>query len=405
MENTNGKQDFEFSLISLFKIFKGKLKMLVAIGIIAALLGGIIGALTVTVGKKTYGNLLTFYLPTPEQTGYSTVIPLLESDLFTENILIGTKSVEVTDSDGNKIPVSIPDLPYSAEEEEVLVKYEIAKLTASKNIKDYKSRLKTLPFYINNLKAERDAAIDDYSPFKEEYNRLWNVYSNDLSSVALEKITALENSEEYISATTKYEAAQKAYSNALIEESQLAEKLFLEEKSYTEATEKSEEIISKLRTEWTKNPANKKLIEDFHKNVTYSFTKDGTPIDTTNTNKDTTPGKFLYIDVRVPKDIKFANEIINNITSKIGDFVISNTTPLEKNDQIECIRISSGEAKDVNQDSLISNMLIFALISFVAIEFITGLIIVLSYMKKHFFATADTTLECIDEGKKEESEN
>ena len=100
MENTNEKQEFEFSLFSFLKIFKGKLKMLIAIGLISAMLGGTVGALSVVLGKKEYGNLLTFQFPTPEQSGYSTVIPLLESDLFTEKILIGTKQVDFTDANG-----------------------------------------------------------------------------------------------------------------------------------------------------------------------------------------------------------------------------------------------------------------------------------------------------------------
>ena len=404
MENTNEKQEFEFSLSSLFKIFKGKLKMLVAIGIIAALLGGIIGGLTVVVGKKTYGNTLTFYLPTQEQTGYSKVIPLLESDLFTESILIGTKDIDVTDKDGKTISISIPDLPYSADDEKKLAEYEIVKIQAAENIKEYKTRLKTLPFEINNLKTKRDAASNAFSPLSEVYNRLWTVYSNDLSAVALEKITALENSEEYITASTNYAAAQKAYNDAVIEESQLAEKLFLEDKAFSDANEKSEEIIAKLRSEWTKNPENKKLIENFHKYVTYSFTKDETTPTTNNTTQEDTSGKFLYIDVRIPKDINFANDIINNITEKIGDFIISNTTPVENYDQIQCVKISSGEAKDVNKDLILSTIIKFTLIAFFAAELITCLIIIFSHVKKNLFASANVASTSVEKDEEEKGE-
>ena len=69
MENTNEKQEFEFSLLSFLKIFKGKMKILVAIALIAAMLGGTIGALSSVLGEKEYGNLLTFQFPTPEQSG------------------------------------------------------------------------------------------------------------------------------------------------------------------------------------------------------------------------------------------------------------------------------------------------------------------------------------------------
>jgi hypothetical protein len=400
MENTNEKQEFEFSLVSFLKIFKGKFKMLVAIGIIAAILGGTIGALSVVVGKKTYGNLLAFYFPTPEQTGYSTVIPLLESDLFTENILIGTKTVEVTDAEGKTINVKIPDLPYSAEEEAELVKYETTKLQLTKNIKDYKSTLKALPLEINNLKSQLDAANSAYTPLKEEYNRLWTVYSEGLSSTAYEKITALESSDEYVTAKNNFNNAQKAYDTKVIEQTTISEELFKAEKTLIQSTEKANEIINALRAEWRKNSVNKELVENFHSYVSYSFTKDGTPLQINTSNKEDTSGKFLYIDVRVPENLELANKIINNILDDIAEFVISNTTPVEKNDQIECMRISSGEAKDVNKDSLIKNALIYAIVFFAALEAITCLAILGSYLKRTFFPAIEKEAVAIEDGEK-----
>ena len=397
MENTTQKKEFEFSLSSLFEIFRGKLKMLVAIGVISAILGGVVGALIVTVGKKSYGNILAFHFPTPEQTGYSNVLPLLESDLFTENILIGTESLEVVDADGNKITVSIPKLPYSSEEREKIEQYELDKLNATKNIKDYKNSLKALPLEIENLKSKLDAATNAYAPLKEEYNSLLTVYSEGLSSTALEKLTALENRDDYKIAKENFIAAQKAYGEKVIEQTTAAENLFNAEKALADATEKSNEIISKLRAEWRKNPENKELVEDFNEYVTYSFTKDGSPLEINTANKEDTTGKFVYVNVAIPEDINLANSVIDNIIAEIGNFVISNTTPLEKNDQIECIKISSGEAKDVNEGSLLSNIAIFALIFFVAIEFLTCLAIICSYIKKNYFSTPEET-EYITEG-------
>ena len=404
MENTNQKKEFEFSLSSLFEIFRGKLKMLVAIGVISAMLGGVVGALTVTVGKKTYGNLLAFHLPTPEQTGYSTVIPLLESDLFTETILIGNEALEVTDADGETVKVNIPKLPYSNEEKELLKQYESAKLKAAKDIKNYKSSLKSLPLEIANLKSKLDAATNAYTPLKDEYTKLLTVYSEGLSSTALEKLTALENDPAYQKAKKDFIEAQNAYGEKVIEQTTASENLFNAEKALTDATEKSNEIILKLRAEWRKNPENKELVEDFNDYVTYSFTKDGSPLEIPATNKEDTSGKFIYVNVAIPEDINLANNVINNINTEIGGFVISNTTPFEKNDQIECIQINSGEAKDVNEGSLLKSIAIFAIIFFVAIEFLTCLVIIFSYIKKHYFSATEESAEYITEGEKEEIE-
>ena len=405
MENTTEKQEFEFSLISFLKIFKGKLKMLVAIGLIAALLGGTIGALTVTVGKKTYGNLLAFYFPTPEQTGYSTVIPLLESDLFTENILIGTKEVEVTDAEGKSIQVKIPDLPYTSDEENEVAKYEAEKIKLAEDIKNYKNALNSLPLEIENLKSQLEAATGAYNPLKEELTELWTVYSDKLSTDALAKINTLESSEEYVTAKNNFLNAQKAHGEKVIEHATASENLFKAEQARDEAVEKSNEIIDVLRAEWRKDPVNKELVEDFQEYVTYSFTKDGSPLQINNQLKEDTSGKVLYIDVRIPENIALADKVISNILNDIADFVISNTTPVEKNDQIECMRISSGEAKDVNEDSLIKTILIYALIFFAAIEFITCLGIVCSYLKRTFFPAPEKAVAADGDDDKENSDN
>ena len=405
MENTTEKQEFEFSLISFLKIFKGKLKMLVAIGLIAALLGGTIGALTVTVGKKTYGNLLAFYFPTPEQTGYSTVIPLLESDLFTENILIGTKEVEVTDAEGKSIQVKIPDLPYTSDEENEVAKYEAEKIKLAEDIKNYKNALNSLPLEIENLKSQLEAATGAYNPLKEELTELWTVYSDKLSTDALAKINTLESSEEYVTAKNNFLNAQKAHGEKVIEHATASENLFKAEQARDEAVEKSNEIIDVLRAEWRKDPVNKELVEDFQEYVTYSFTKDGSPLQINNQLKEDTSGKVLYIDVRIPENIALADKVIGNILNDIADFVISNTTPVEKNAQIECMRISSGEAKDVNEDSLIKTILIYALIFFAAIEFITCLGIVCSYLKRTFFPAPEKAVAADGDDDKENSNN
>ena len=388
MENTTEKQEYEFTFVSFLKIFKGKLKMLLAVGLISAILGGTIGALIFTVGKKTYGNTLAFYLPTPELTGYSAVIPLLESDLFTEKILIGTKTVN---------GIKIPDLPYSAEEEALIIEYESKKLQATEDIKILKSRLKTLPSEIENLKAQYEAARSTYSPFKEERDKLWAVYDTELAKDAKERLDALEANPEYQKAKAEFEVAQKSYNDTVIQQAEATEKLLTAENVLTEVTEKSDLIVNKLSAEWKKDPKNKKLVDAFHKNVSYSFTKDGKPLDNTYQTTQDTSGKFLYIDIRIPENKELANKIINNILSEISEFVISNMTPVEKSDHIKCMCISSGEARDVNDDTLFISIAKYSLILFAIFEVLAILFILASHFKRIFFPSSEPAINRIAE--------
>lgn len=391
MEKTNEKQEFEFSLFSVLKIFKGKLKMLVAIGLIAAMLGGTVGALSVILGKKEYGNLLSFQLPTPEQSGYSTVIELLESDRFTEKILIGTKDVDFTDAEGKTTTVKIPDLSYNADQQKAVVEYEYTKLVASEKIKVLKDELKEIPYELNLLKTELEDKTNKFTPIKEEYENIWKMYSDTLYDDAKAKLDAIQG--PYDKAKAEFEAAQNAYSECAKKQKTKETELFYAENEFNEATEKSNAIVDALRAEWRKDVNNKELVDMFHESVTYSFTKDGSALPVNNTGKEDTSGKFLYIDVRIPNDQALAEEVIGNIVAEISPFIIANTTPVEKNDAIKCIALSTGEAKDVNDDSLIKNIIIFALIFFAAFELLACATIVFAYVRKLLNGTADTEVE------------
>lgn len=388
MENTE-KKEFEFSLVWLLETFKGKFKILVTVGIIASILGGTLGVLNVTAGEKIYGNTLAFYFPTPEQTGYANVIQLLESDLFTENVLIGSISageMEITNSEGEKekVTINIPDLNYTKTQREAIINYEFTKLQQTENIKALKTELKKIPFELNLLKSDLNEIKNKHSSIINEYTMLNNIQSDKLVEDAnvAEKIEHLtpkyeKAAEEIAVIQTKYDG----YDTLLKEKEK---ELFEAEKALEEATEKSEEIITDLRALWIADAENRALVESFHDNVTYSFTKDGSPIPTTNSTKEDTSGKFLYINVQIPKDKDFADTIITNILAEIDGFVISNTTPLEKNDEIKCIRLSSGNAKELNNESLISSVIKYVLIALCIAEALTVAIIVVAQLKRTF---------------------
>ena len=389
MENNTEKQEFEFSLVSFFKIFKGKFKMLVAIGLISAILGGVVGALIATTGNRIYGNTLSFHLPTEEKSEYSAVIPLLESDLFAEDILIGTKTVEIITSDTESIKVKIPDLPFSKDDQEALSKLEAEKLKSSEKITDYKAILKKLPLEITNLKSKLDAANSAYSPLKDEYNRLWTVYSEGLSLDAKEKLSVLENSAEYKNAKSNFTAAQSAYDNKIIEQTDLEASLFAEEKAFNIATTAAEAIISPLREQWAQNKTNKKSISNFQKNVTFSFSTDE------EVKPEEISTDFLYVNITVPKDIKEAENLISAISENLPQFIVKNTAPAEKYDEIKCVRISSSEVKDLNDTSLIKNTATYAIIFFIVFEALTCIVIIGAYLKKNWLPTvmADESIE------------
>lgn len=400
MENNNDKQEMEFTLISFLKIFKGKLKMLVAIGVISAILGGTIGALIATTANRSYGNTLSFQLPTAEKNEYATLIPLLESDQFAETILIGTKTVKVTDTNGKTTDVEIPNLQFTKEDEKKIAAYELTKTEGYKTIEDYKNRIEALPLEINTLKSQLDAANNVYSPLKDEYNKLWAVYSDRLSEDAKEKLTALEGSEKYITAKKNHEAAQAAYDAKLIEQASLEAAIFDIEKSIELATEEADIIIEPLREAWLQKSENKAAIKSFRNNVKFSFVKDEKAEKT-----DKTKNNFIHVSIEIPKDAAKAEKIVKAVSTILPGFVMQNTVPTEKYEQIKCVRISSAVVNDLNDTSLIKSTIIYALILFIVLEALTCVVIIGAHLKNMYLPLINAEDETEAEKKEESNES
>ena len=403
MENNVEKQGFEFSIVSFLKIFKGKVKMLVALGLIAGILGGVLGALLAT--KKVYGNTLTFYLPTPEKSGYSTAITLLESDRFTENVLIGTRPVEYTDAEGNKTEIDIPDLQYSEEDEKKIIEYYYTKQSAMDKMSKLKKDLKKLPTEINLLSATLEEKRSAYTLLHEEYKRLWGVYETELAKEAKEAITALQPA--YDKAMSEYDEAQKEYTAATTLQANKKNELSRAENAISEADEESEKILAPYLEVWRNQPENKAKLSAYHAGVKFSFSAAGLESEKPEEIKAGTNYNFIYVGISIPKDEALANDIINNILIQIDSYLIPNMTATDENDLIECKHLSYGSAKDVSNIGLVSNAVKYAIIVFAAVELLACVCILISFAKKTFFReekVEETTTDSKEENK-EENEN
>ena len=375
MENKNENQEFELSLASLFKIFKGKLKKLVIFGLVAAILGGSIGALSVVLAKKSYGNTLTFYFPTPEKYEYKNVLPLLESDNFAKNVLIGTKEVEYTTDSGKTVKIDILDLDYTKEQEEDVTEYEYTKLASYETIKKLKELLKELPSEISILELKLNKANSDYTLAKDSFDVYMSVNADNLAFK--DTIAALEIQLAELAAAkrTAFDEHNKALSRQKLAE----QELIAAQKSYELAIKKSDEITNELRAEWLTDKDNKKMLDTYKKSVTYSIAHES---NASSAGKNGEASSFVYVNVSVLDNEELANKIIENIPKEVSDVVIANSTPFEPNDIIECNLVSSARAIELDKTSMVKTAAIFAVIALLAVEIILFIAIVLSYFKK-----------------------
>lgn len=406
MKNTENKE-FEFSFSAIFKIFKGKLKSIILVGLVAAILGAGIGASLILLTKKAYGNLLVFYLPTAEQNEYMTILPLLESDLFLEKILIDSSEELYTDKNGNSTTVRVPDLPFTKDDKELYKKYTAQKLQAQKKLNELKTYFKDSPYEMTMLKEELSRKTSDYTAAASLLNTYMSVQETDILGKAELKIPELEG--DLKEATDAKEKAEIAY-NAKVNEYHTNEKEYHEaEVAITEADEKLDALTAPLYEKWKQDDETSKEINLAKEGIQFSFSrKELYPEEyEINNKKEILSSKFLYVKIEIEKDKELASKIVENVAKEMNDFVISNSIPTEKNDIIKSSCISVPTSHTIYKVSLISSIVKYAVMVTLIVEALYICKIVFTTFKGKLLGDDDDTAEpeTDSEDKKELPEN
>lgn len=401
MENTKEKE-FEFSFTSIFKVFKGKLKIIIIIGLVAALLGGALGALLTVLSKKAYGNLLTFYLPTDEQNEYATILPLLESDLFLEKVLIDSTEEKYTDSNGETETIRVPNLPFTAKDKELYKQYTFEKLQAIETINKLKVYFTDIPYEQTQLKEKLTRATSDYTTAASVLNTYMSVQVPQIATDAhLKTIGSLETDLNEKAAAK--EAAEREY-NECIDEYRVKEKLYHDaEVTIAESDEKLDEITAPLYEAWKMDADNSKMISLAKEGIQYSFSKRELYPDSEAKDKaEIISSKFLYVKVEINGDEALADRIIKNMSKEMNDFIVMNSVPTEKYDIIKSSSISVPTSHIIYQVSLATSVIKYAVLFLAIAELLYVIKVAFSYFKSKMSLDDEDTKSL---PKKEEDDN
>lgn len=405
MKNTENKE-FEFSFSAIFKIFKGKLKSIILVGLVAAILGaGISTSLTLLI-KRAYGNLLIFYLPTAEQNEYVTILPLLESDLFLEKILISSSDETYTDENGKSTTVRVPDLPFTKDDKELYKKYTAQKLQAQKKLNELKTYFKDSPYEMTMLKEELSRKTSDYTATASLLNTYMSVQDPTISEGASPKIPELEA--KLKEATEAKDEAEIAY-NAKVNEYHTNEKEYHEaEIAITEADEQLDALTAPLYEKWKQDDETSKEINLAKEGIQYSFSrKELYPEEyETNDKKEFLSSKFLYVKIEIEKDEELAAKIVENISKEMNDFIIFSSIPTEKYDIIKSSCISVPTSHTIYKTDLIPSIVKYTVVITLIAEALYICKIVFPSFKGKLLGDDDTADPETDlEDKKELPEN
>ena len=401
MEN-NETREFEFSFLAIFKIFKGKLKAMITVALVAGILGGAFASFILLFTQRFHGNLLTFYLPTSEQSGYSNILPLLESDVFLQKILIDTteetytlkdeQGIPLKDENGNMITevIRVPNLPFSAEDKENFKKYTALKIRSQRVIDELKQYFIDSPYERSVLLETLERKRSDYSTAVSLLNTYMSVQDPTVAGATANKINQLEA--DLKSAAEARNLAEAAY-NASIDEYQANSLIYHTETiNVRDYEEKIDNILAPLYTEWKTDSANAKEISLVEDGLEFSFSKNELyPDENGEIEEEKNPSrKFLHVKINLNNNKELAEKLIQNIHTEMEDFIVTHSNPTNSNDVIKVKCVSVPVSDTTFSSSLIVTLAQYGILLVVIAEAIYVAIIVAAYLKKKYIPLIET---------------
>ncbi len=346
--NINSSAVEQLTFADVLRMFQGKLKTVICITLIAAVIGAAVGV-WMSFSDVMYGAEISFYI-TPKESSQA-LLPILRSESFAEKLLLDENGLppkdECNESDYNAALDAVKEENAAREE----------------NLRLYK-KVSALPYSIAIIEKE-------YNRLASRYNELYdllNMYKSATSDlIASQPDHALKIAEYEAELAAALEAKNKykaeSYDPAIADKAMLEQEYFIARRALVGAREKSEELVEKVLVKWRKNAEVKELIKTIQASVSYEYIK--TPEN--NTAAETAENQnasFLSIKVAVNGDRNTAAYIVDRVKLLTPNFVEKNIERLMDTPEAKCTLTSTfAESHDVSETSFILNTAIYTAIA------------------------------------------
>lgn len=387
MENQKNR-DIEFSFATLFKIFQGKFKKFLAVLLAAAILGGALGAVLTLTHEKVYESTLTFYLPTSEKSNYASVIPLLESELFLEKILIDTKTEKYEDEE-----IRVPKLPFTKEDKAQYMQLSLEILQAQENIAELKRYFSDAPYDLEVLREELERKDEEYKNESAVFEAYTSIQDVGIAEKISDYETKVNESQDKLrEAKEAYRQAANAYNLKLDEYQGSKRQLHDAESTLKESSENLDDLLAKYYEEWKTDTENEENLQTAKSGIRFALSKEELFPDKYESSKkevdENIPRNFLYVSVNISGEKDLAEKVVKNICAELGDFVILNSTPTTTSDIIQATCLSVPHVNEAESASLTSSIIKYALIlAALAVALFIALVL-FKYYKKNYIDEA-----------------
>ena len=347
-------QHSELDLLDLLKILLAKIKLIICVALVAAILGGAFGFAFTLIGNHDFGTKIEFYI-TPDAPD-SQILHLLSSERFAEKLML----------DENGLPEGSSGAEYEA-----ALAAKLESKAADAAYAEAKRASKNAP---RELAAIQKRYEEKQKAYDDAYDML-SVYQSASDEIAKQP--------EHIEKMKKYEAAVEAAK----EEKTIAEKDYyaasqkaLEATNNLEAAKEAaanarkvaDDLAEEILKVWREQSQNKKKISMINESLKYDYIEDSS----SKNSEDNTNRQFLVVSISVEKDEQLANKLLDSLCDKLPAYVEENTDTDDSIEETECILISTAaEVEDLGKNSLVKEVIKYALISTIAALAVTCILV------------------------------
>lgn len=294
----------EITFVDILRMFRGKLKVMICVMLIVAVIGAAAGVLLAQL-TASYGAEITFYLMPGESS--QALLPILKSEAFAEKLLLDENGLPPRE----ECHPTHYDNALKAVEAENAARAERFRLY--REITAYPYQMAMIEEQYTNLNNER-----------VRINDLLKMYKSAQDAIASQP-DHMAKIAEYEQKLAEAEAAWKKYKTEVYDPAVAAglvleEEYFAAKRNLSDLRKAAEEKVELIVSEWRNDIEVQKLVSIIQKSVTYEYIKiiDNEKADEKVENQNTS---FLVISVSVPRDEETAEKIVEMIKERTPTFV------------------------------------------------------------------------------------
>jgi capsular polysaccharide biosynthesis protein len=382
-QNVQVNDTAEITIFDIFSALRKKLKLIICLTLIAAVIGGALGCV-ISIFTSSYGAVVSFHVSSFDDS--DSLLYNLQSEAFAEKLLL----------DENGLPPK--DQCDAAAYEEALNAIN-ALNEARKEKYDLRREINMLPYSLSIIEEE-------YARLSSAYNNAYsvlNIYKSAPSDKVAEDDSHKEMIKIYEQKLIEAEAAKNAYAenvyNPAIENKLILDGEFARvSRKVADLRDEVEKLVEIVVAPWRENKDVKKQVADIMKGVSYEYEK----LEASEDNKSTSSTKeephkgYIKITVSIERDKEFAKFVVDKVKSNVAPFVINNIEAATGDVKVKCTLISTFGAVKQTGDGMISGAVRYAMIVAIAVAVVVCGVIILKLMVERMKPDNDNN-KAIDE--------